>query len=106
MKRQRLGIGSKSASSAPAVEGGIAAKIWPLRQICFSQNHGASRAQTTHDYRIRRHNAAYERKRPRCRLHLVSSREVVLHQDRNAMQWSSQMPGLALGIQFFRDLQR
>jgi hypothetical protein len=22
------------------------------------------------------------------------------------MQWSSQMPGLALGIQFFRDLQR
>ncbi len=76
------------AACAPAVEGRVAAKICPLRKIRFPENHRASRAQTIHHYRVRGNRAAHERKRTGCRLHLVSGREVVLHQHRNAMEWS------------------
>jgi hypothetical protein len=40
-----------SAARAPAIERCVAAKVRPLRKICFAENDGAGGAQTSHHHR-------------------------------------------------------
>ena len=81
----------------------VAAEVCPFAQVRFAKNYGASVAQLLNNHGIRRHAAAKQRKRSRGRLHTIVSRDVVLHQNGNAVKRATDVSSAALTIEMLRD---
>ena len=79
---------------------------WPLGEIGLAQNHRACLAQFLRHKRIPRRDGTLKRERPSRRHHLVGGVNVILKQNRNAVQRAARARGLALGVERVRNRQR
>ena len=82
-----------------------AAEVGPFRQVRLAEHDGPGRPQAGHDRRVARHPAADQRERARGRLHRVVGRDVVLEQDRDAVQRTAAPAGPSLGVTPRGDLE-
>src|SRR4029077_4075753 len=99
-------IASESTPRAPAVEGGKTAKIGPFRKIGFAQDDSARGAQLSHNNRIPRHLTKQKGEGARGRLHTVMRSNVILEQNRDAVERTTNLPGLALLVALLGNLKR
>jgi hypothetical protein len=82
------------------------AEIRPFAEIGFAKDNCTGRAQLRDDRRVLQRYRARQRVRSRGRRHPICRIDIVLHQDRNAMQRPAHLAGLPLTIQRRRYRER
>ena len=77
---------SSDRHAGPTADRFEGAEIRPFRQVGFAENDRAAGAQVRGDGRVLQGRSSEQRERSRGGLHLVAGVDVVLEQDRDAMQ--------------------
>ena len=102
---QHVGVAGLAAHAAPAARGKIGAEVGPFAHVGLGQDDRPGRPQLFghpavffHE-RISQHGGAGRGR------HRVKGIDVVLEDDRDAVQRAPGLAGLHLGVQFGRDLQ-
>ena len=96
---EHVRVATKAAASRPAAGGPRRSEVRPFAQVRLSEDDSARLAQSRDDERVDRGDGAVERERPGGGGHPARDGDVVLHQDRNAVQRSPDLARLALGIE-------
>jgi hypothetical protein len=92
--------------AAPAAGALEAAEVGPLAQIRFADDHRACSAQPLRDRRILERRRADQRERASSRLLSIAGVDVVLQQDRNAVQRATRPVAAPLLIELRSDAPR
>ena len=103
---ERVRIPGLPAARAPAARGVRRAEVRPLAQVGLAEDDGAGVAQARHDERILWRSGADQRERSGRRHHAVCGGDVVLDDDRDAVQRAARAAGLALRVELVRNRQR
>ncbi len=74
------------------------AEVGPFAEVRLAQDHRAGVAQSRHEKGIARRGEVRERERSGARAHAVARRDVVLEQDRDAVQRAAEHARLALAV--------
>ena len=103
---ERVRVAALAAARAPAAGGLHPAPVGPLAHVGLGQQHRAGGAQLLRHERVLRRDRALERQRAGGRRHPIVRVEVVLQRDRDAVQRSAHLAGLALRVELVGDGQR
>ena len=103
---ERVRIAALPAAPAPAARRMRRAEVRPLAEIRLAEDHRAGLAQPLDEKASRGGTRAGQRERARGRLHPVGGPDVVLDQDRDAVQRAAHPSVLALGVQSLGDRER
>ncbi len=99
----RIGVVGLAAAPAPAAGGAGRAEVGPLAEVGLAEDDGAGLAQLPGDERVPRRLRAEQRERARRGFHLVGGGDVVLDEDRDAVQRPAHPSGVALLIHLVGD---
>ncbi len=103
---QHVGVARLAADAAPAARGIAGAEVGPLAQVGLGQDNRArpSRSLPATQLSLARIGIAQRRGAGRGR-HRIDGVDIVLEDDRDAVQRAAHLAGLELGVQLGGDLQ-
>ena len=100
---ERVGVARLPAAAAPSARRVRRAEVRPLAEVRLAEDHRARRSQPSDDERVCRGRRAGERQRTGRRHHAIARGDVVLDQDRDAVERSAYAAGTAFGVESVGD---
>ena len=96
---ERVRVARLAADGAPAGGGAGGAEVGPFGQVRLALDHGPGGAQAAHQESVLRRRSAGQGKRPRRRAHPVARLDVVLEEDREAVERPARGARRELGVE-------